>query len=103
MYGIQGEPRRAINRMFIGLLSRALQDSHHLPLAWAVLRSNRKRLDDILSVNIINGGVQPTFRNEHMGATEVLCRPIGAVVVDRDNGLEIKTLTIRKFLQQLTS
>ena len=81
--------------MLIGLLPRAFRVSHHLPLAWAVSRSNRKRLDDIFSVIIINRVVQPPFRNEHMGVTKVLCRPVGAVGIDRDNGLEIKTLTIR--------
>ena len=82
--------------MLIGLLPRALRLSHHLPLAWAVSRSNRKRLDDILSVIIMNGIVQPPFRNEHMSVTKVLCRPVGAVVVDRDNGLEIKPFSIGK-------
>lgn len=80
--------------MLIGLVPKAPRVSHHLPLAWAVSRSNRKRLDDILSVIIINGIVQPPFRSEHMGVTKVLCRPVGAVVVDRDNGLENETLTI---------
>ena len=36
------------------LLIYAFRVSHHLPLAWAVSRSNLKGLDDILSVIVMN-------------------------------------------------
>ena len=75
---------------------RAARASHHLPLAWAVSRSNRKGLDDILPVTVITGIVQPTFWNEHVRVTKVLCRQIGAVVVDRHNGLENKMSVVKK-------
>ena len=64
---------KTINPMLNGLLPRAARAGHHLPLAWAVSRSNRKGLDNILSIIVIKGIVQPPFRNEQMRVTKVLC------------------------------
>ena len=62
-------------------------DRCDLPLPGTVSRANRKRLHDILFVTVVGRVVEPPVRNEGVRVAEVSRRCIGAVLVDRNDGL----------------
>ena len=62
-------------------------DRDDLPLPGTVSRAYRKGLHDVLFVAVVGGIAEPPVRNEGVGVAEVSRRCIGAVVVDRDDGL----------------
>ena len=62
-------------------------DRDDLPLPGTVSRADGKGLHDVLFVAVVGGFGEPPVRNEGVGVAEVSRRRIGAVVVDRDDGL----------------
>lgn len=67
----------------------------HLRLPGTVARADRKGLHDIFLVPVVGGIIEPPVRHEGSWVAEVLRRSVGAVVVNRNDGLGYENISDR--------
>ena len=71
---------------------------YYLRLTGTVSRADGKGLRDVFLVTVVGGIIKPAVRDESIRVAEVSRRCVGVVVVDRNNGLGMRTLAITEHL-----